>query len=41
MQVCDLCGSGEFMKYCDLGGKIKRSVFICKNNDINLFFEQK
>lgn len=30
MYVCDLCSGSEFLKYYDLRGKIKRSIFIFK-----------
>lgn len=38
MHVCDLCGSSEFMNYCDLEGKTKRSVFICKKCSLTYLY---
>ena len=38
MHVCDLCGSSEFMNYCNLEGKTKRSVFICKKCSLTYLY---
>lgn len=38
MHVCDLCGGSEFMNYCDLEGKIKRSIFICKKCSLTYLY---